>query len=30
MIVILGISYVVLHFGMVVADKEDKKSISMK
>lgn len=30
MLVILGISYVVLHFGMVMADKDDKKSINIK
>ena len=28
MLVILGISYVVLHFGMVMADKEDRKTIN--
>lgn len=30
MVVILGISYVVLHFGMVKADRDDKKSVNMK
>lgn len=30
MITILGITYVVLHFGMVMADKVDKKSINIK
>ena len=28
MLVILGLSYVVLHFGMVMADKEDRKTIN--
>jgi hypothetical protein len=30
MTTILGISYVVLHFGMIMADKDDKKSINIK
>lgn len=29
MLVILGISYVVLHFGMIMADKEDRKTINV-